>query len=266
MPTSHFLSAHFSANGVKFHYRRRGGVGAPLVALHGLFGSGACLLPLIDALDSKLDVILPDARGHGSSGSPPCGYRYPDLARDVIALITCLGFDSPILLGHSMGGMTACLVASEIGQGIRALVLVDPTFLSAEYQQEVFESGIGEDHSRQLRTPRADLIAHAQRRSPHRPEQLIESLVDARLSTCAKAVEVLTPPNPDFRDLMRRVGVPTLLVTGSSGVVSQDMAQELRRLNPQLRHHHIDGAGHGMPYDAPRRVAAAVTQFLLMSS
>jgi pimeloyl-ACP methyl ester carboxylesterase len=58
----------------------------PSIALHGLMGSGACLLPLARALADH-DIILPDARGHGGSSSPPNGFLYSDLAGDVIGLI-----------------------------------------------------------------------------------------------------------------------------------------------------------------------------------
>ncbi|WP_443018148.1 alpha/beta fold hydrolase [Sphingobium sp. TCM1] len=51
------------------------------MALHGLMGSGACLLPLARAVADH-DIILPDARGHGGSSSPPNGYLYSDLAGD----------------------------------------------------------------------------------------------------------------------------------------------------------------------------------------
>jgi hypothetical protein len=44
------------------------------------------------------------------------------------------------------------------------------------------------------------------------------------------------PLNPDYRALLRRVDVPTLLVTGEAGTVSQALAQELQDLNPRLRH------------------------------
>lgn len=259
---SGIVNADVCANGTPIHYRRRAGNGASLIALHGLFGSGACLLPLAESLDAQLDLILPDARGHGLSDSPAGGYLYPDLARDVIGLIDSLSLNTPILLGHSMGGMTACLVASEIGQAVRALVLVEPTFLSPKRQKEVFESGVGDDHSGQLSVARDDLIARARRRSRHRPEQIIESLVDARLATYPAAVEVLTPPNPDWRELMRSIRVPSLLVIGESGIVSRETAAELQALNPMLRFEVVPNVGHGLPYDEPEQLGAVISAFL----
>jgi pimeloyl-ACP methyl ester carboxylesterase len=90
----------------------------------------------------------------------------------------------------------------------------------------------------------------------------VKSLVDARLHTSRHAFEVLTPPNPDWRELIRRVCCPTLLLTGDHGVVSADTAQELQKLNPLLHYEVIRAAGHGLPYDKPAQSSIAMTIFL----
>lgn len=118
------------ANGIDIHYLRTGGPGQPVVLLHGLTGSGACWSPLAQALEGEYDVVMPDARAHGHSSTPPDGYRYEDLANDVMGLIEGLGLPAPVVLGHSMGGMTAAVVASRRAAAIRGVILVDPTFLS----------------------------------------------------------------------------------------------------------------------------------------
>ena len=116
------------ANGISIHYLRTGGSKPPLVLLHGLTGDGACWSPLARSLEGDYDVVMPDARGHGGSSMPLDGYRYEDYARDVIGLIEGLGLDRPVLLGHSMGGMTAAVVASQLSTAIRGVILADPTF------------------------------------------------------------------------------------------------------------------------------------------
>src|ERR1700688_4637663 len=98
------------ANGIDVHYLRTGGDKPPVVLLHGLMTKGACWTPLAQALEEEYDVIMPDARGHGNSSAPDHGYRYDDLAADVVCLIDVLGLATPVLLGHSMGGMTAAVV------------------------------------------------------------------------------------------------------------------------------------------------------------
>jgi N-formylmaleamate deformylase len=248
-------------NRLTVRYWRSGGHKPSLIALHGLFGSGACLLPMARAL-ADFDVVLPDARGHGGTSSPVTGYRYTDHARDVVELIECLKLDRPILIGHSMGGMTAALAASELGSLARAVVLIDPTFLGAEMQREVYESGVGEEHQQLLKWTRDRLISRAREKSPNRSEEMIRHLVDARLQTSINACEVLSPPNPDWREVARAIEVPTLLVTAERGIVSPEMARELQRLNDLFRHQHVANIGHGLPYDVPDRIGKILTSFL----
>src|SRR5215475_4204856 len=135
---TNWTSAVCKANGIDIHYLRTGGDKPPLVLLHGLTGSGDCWSPLARALEAEFDVVMPDARGHGYSSRPLSGYGYEDYAGDVVGLIQELGLDAPVLLGHSMGGMTAALVASQIDAALRGVILADPTFLSPQRQRDVY--------------------------------------------------------------------------------------------------------------------------------
>ncbi|NNB85535.1 alpha/beta hydrolase [Corallococcus exiguus] len=250
-------------NGIDLHYLRTGGAKPPVVLLHGLIGSGACWTPVARVLEGEFDVVMPDARGHGDSSTPHHGYRYDDHADDVAGLIQGLELSRPVLLGHSMGGMTAAVVASRGTAGLRGVILVDPTFLSPERQREVHASDVAEQHRRTLGFSKPELVAQARARQPHRSPELIEHLAEARLKTHLEAFDVLTPPNPEYRDVMSAIDVPLLLVIGdSSPVVTLEMATELRSLNPRLRIEQIPDAGHGLPYDQPERLAEVVASFL----
>jgi pimeloyl-ACP methyl ester carboxylesterase len=251
------------ANDIDIHYWRTGGAKPPIVMLHGLIGSGACWTPVARGLESELDVIMPDARGHGRSSAPEHGYRYADHAFDAMGLIDGLGLIQPVLLGHSMGGMTAGIVGSRAAGPLRALVLVDPTFLSPERQREVHASDVAGQHRRLLGCSKRELVAQARERSPHRSVELIELQAEARLKTCVSAFDVLTPPHPEYRDVVRALDVPTLLVIGdSSPVVGLDMAHELCGINPRIRVERVRDAGHGLPFDQPERLAELVLAFL----
>lgn len=214
------------------------------------------------ALEGEYDVVMPDARGHGNSSTPFDGYRYEDHASDVVGLMQGLGLVAPVLLGHSMGGMTAAVIASQAATAIRGVILVDPTFLSAQRQREVHESDVVEQHRRLLGSSKGDVLAQLQARHPHRSSEFIELLAEARLQTRIQAFNVLTPPNPEYRELVGAIHVPILLVIGDNGVVSLETARELRNLNPHLRAEQIQDAGHGLPYDQPKRLEEAVRSFL----
>lgn len=258
-----WVSRVCDTNRITIHYRRTGGAKVPVVLLHGLTANGACWTPLARVLDGEFDLVMPDARGHGGSSAPPHGYRYDDHAGDVDGLIRELELSRPVLLGHSMGGMTAAVVASRRAHGIRGLVLVDPTFLSPARQREVRDSDVAEQHRRALGLQKSALVAQIRARHPRRSLEIVELLAEARLHTHVDAFDVLTPPNPEYRDVVRAIDVPLLLVIGDRDpVITFEMATELRRLNPRVRIAQIQDAGHGLPFEQPERLGEVVASFL----
>jgi N-formylmaleamate deformylase len=250
------------ANGINIHYRRTGGDKPPLVLLHGLTGNGACWTPLARSLEGEYDVVMPDARGHGDSSTPLHGYRYEDHARDVIELIRELRIFTPMLLGHSMGGMTATVAASMAAQAVRGVILVDPTFLSPQRQREVFGSDVAEQHRRLLSQDKQEVLAQLRSRHTHRSPEIVELIASARLKTQISAFDVLTPPNPEYHQLISAIDVPILFVIGDAGVVSLDAARELQGRNSHIQVELIQDAGHGVQYDQPERFEVVVRSFL----
>ena len=223
--------------------------------------NGLCWTGLARALEREYDVIMPDARGHGKSSVPDYGYRYEDHANDVVGLIKALRLPPPILLGHSMGGMTAAVVASRKPNLLRGLILADPTFLSPKVQREVRDSDVADQHRKILNMSLDEVVEEARVRHPDRSSETLELLARARLQTSMAAFDVLTPPNPDYKVLVSAIDVPSLLVFGDKGVVSSVVAEELQRLNPRFQVEQIPGAGHGVHYDQPERFAAVVKSF-----
>lgn len=257
-----WYTAICEANGINIHYTRTGGSGLPILLLHGLTANGLCWTPLARALEAEYDVIMPDARGHGKSSVPGSGYRYADHASDVTGLIRALDLSSPILIGHSMGGMTAAVVAAHNPKLLRGVVLVDPSFLSPGLQREVRDSDVADQHRRFLNMSLDEVMADARARHPDRSVELIELLALARLQTSLNAFDVLTPPTPDYMQLIHSIDIPALLVTGEHGVVTPAMVTELQGLNSKLTVEKIPQAGHAIPYDRPERFAAIVKSFL----
>ena len=69
-------------------------------------------------------IVAVDLRGHGASGVPERGYSVRAIADDVAWLCGEIGIVSPILIGHSMGGVIALEVTSRLRVMPRALVLI----------------------------------------------------------------------------------------------------------------------------------------------
>jgi len=107
-----------------------------------------------------------------------------------------------------------------------------------------------------------ELVEDLQKRHPNRSLETIKLIARARFQTSIAAFDVLTPPNPDYRQLMSAIIVPSLLIIGDKGVVSSVVAEELQRLNPRLLIERIPEAGHGLHYDQPERFAAIVGSFM----
>ncbi len=251
------------ANGINNHYTRTGGSKPPLLLLHGLTANGTCWTPFAHILEGDYDVIMPDARGHGKSSVSDHGYRYEDLANDVVGLIAALRLAPPILIGHSMGGMTAAVVASHNPKLLRCLILADPTFLSPQVQRQVRDSDVADQHRRYLNMSFDDVVAEARIRHPDRSLEITELIARARLQTSMAAFDVLTPPNPDYVQVVSSIEVPSLLVIGgSAGVLSPEVAADLQRVNSLLQVQQIPEAGHGLHYDQPERFAVVVKSFL----
>lgn len=249
-------------NNICIHYTRTGGSKPPLILLHGLMTNGLCWTGLARILEKDYDIIMPDARGHGNSDVPDNGYQYEDLANDVAGLITALTLPRPILLGHSMGGMTAAVVAARNPGLLGALILADPTFLSPEVQREVYDSDVADQHRKILDLSYEEVLAAARVRHPTRSQETLELFARARLQTSMAAFDVLTPPNPDYKQLLRNSNVPALLIFGDKGVVSTAVAEELQQFNPELRVEQIREAGHSLHLDQPERFATAIKTFL----
>ena len=162
-----------------------------------------------------------------------------------------------------MGGMTAAVVASRNPKLLRCLILADPTFLSPKVQRQIRDSDVADQHRRYLNMSFDDVVAEARIRHPDRSLDTIELIARARLQTSMGAFDVLTPPNPDYMQLVSSIEVPSLLVIGGlAGVVSPDVAADLQRVNLRLQVEQIPEVGHGLHYDQPERFAVVVKSFL----
>src|SRR5258708_3670308 len=165
-----------------------------------------------------------------------------------------------------MEGMSGACGARRTAVTIRGVILADPTFLSPERQHEVYESDAVEQHRRLLSLDRADVLAQAQVRHPHRRPEIVELVAEARMKTRIATFDVLTPPNPEYHRLVSAIYIPTLLVIADNGVVSLETAQELQNLTPRLRVEQIQDAGHGLQYDQPERFEVVVRSFLRLAA
>ena len=102
--------------------------GRPFLLLHGFTGAKEDFTDWLDPLaEAGWYAVGPDHRGHGASSKPTSedAYSMAILAADALALADALGWEHFALLGHSMGGFVAQLMAFAAPARLDALVLMD---------------------------------------------------------------------------------------------------------------------------------------------
>ncbi len=106
--------------------------GRTIVLLHGLTSSRSSYRGIVPALVERgcrgLNV---DLRGHGETG-PGHRYRADDYAADVIDLLDEAGIGPAVLVGHSLGGVTATAVAVARPDLVSAVFLEDPPLFEGD--------------------------------------------------------------------------------------------------------------------------------------
>lgn len=100
------------------------GQGAPVVLLHGLFGSGRNFGAVQKALSAESRVIALDLRNHGASPHAPV-VNYGAMATDIFETLAALDALPAVLIGHSMGGKVAMRAALDRPEAVTALVVAD---------------------------------------------------------------------------------------------------------------------------------------------
>ncbi len=117
-----------SADGrLQLFARDYGGEGPPLLLLHGLTRNSADFEPLAAHLAGRYRLVVPDQRGRGLSDidPEPANYRPNIYAQDMFALLDSLGIASAPLIGTSMGGLMAMIMAAAQPRRVGPIVLND---------------------------------------------------------------------------------------------------------------------------------------------
>jgi lipase len=96
---------------------------SPVLAIHGITANHRAwgmVAPLVPR-----PVVAPDLRGRGGSGQLPGPYGMTAHAADCVAVLDALGIEQAVVVGHSMGGFVASVLAHRYPDRVARLVLVD---------------------------------------------------------------------------------------------------------------------------------------------
>jgi len=114
---------HETVNGRRLRLVRAGR-GSPVVLVHGFASSAYTWKDVIPTLARTHDVVALDLPGFGGSDQPP-DLSFEDLPAAVTGVMDRLSLDRAVLVGNSLGGAAAAVVAGERPERVSALVLVD---------------------------------------------------------------------------------------------------------------------------------------------
>ena len=111
-------------NGVDIYYELHG-QGDPLVLIAGYTCDHTFWNAMLDELAGKFRVLIFDNRGIGQTKDNGASFTLEMMAEDIVALIQQLGFLNPHILGQSMGGAIAQMIAKKYSDKINKLIILN---------------------------------------------------------------------------------------------------------------------------------------------
>jgi 3-oxoadipate enol-lactonase len=260
----------FARNGpVRIAYDVRGH-GRPLVLVQGVGVGRWGWEPMADRLARRFQVITIDNRGIGASDSPPGPFTTRSMAEDILAVLDHADIQQASVLGTSLGGMIAQELALAHPERVDRLVLVAtlpggprsrPMPLGTTYLLATAPFLTSNARLRQF--VNNALGPSTLRRRPEIARRLAAAKFAHPQSEPAWRAQVAAGMlfNPLGRQ--RHITQPTLVVQGIADlVVDPSNADVLADLLPDARVELLDGAGHLLYWEQPRRFARMVAGFL----
>jgi pimeloyl-ACP methyl ester carboxylesterase len=233
-----------------------------LVFLHYWGGSHRTFDLVIAALTSGNTMVTFDQRGWGQARDVPGPYDIQRLAEDVLAVVSGLALESYVLIGHSMGGKVAQLVASKQPKGLLGLVLVAPAPPRPNVGPETAERRSHVYDSRDTVSNAIDrALTHVSLRADLREQVITDSLAANRDATLAWPLKGLVD---DITDAARQIVVPVHVLAGRHDHVDppDTLTADLVPSIPHARIVIVEGTGHLSPLEAPEPLARHIDQFV----
>ncbi len=263
---------------VRLHIEDTGGSGRPVVLIHGWPLSSQAWSMQVSALQAAGHrVVTYDRRGFGRSDKPESGYDYNTLADDLQVVLAQCDLHDVTLVGFSMGGGEVARYVTRFGQShLRSVVFaaaVTPCLMqtpdnpegpltpeAAHKKKQALTNGRSaffEQFTHAFFSAHGVLqVTEAQRQDAVR--QCLESSAHAALD-CMDAFSTT-----DFREDLKQVSVPTLVIHGDADGIVPIEGSGLRThaAVPHSQLVVVKGAPHGMNVSHPQTFNEALLAFL----
>ena len=271
---SHAPTKTIDVGGTPFAYRQLGpDTGVPAIFLHHL---GAVLdnwdPRVIDGIAAQRRVIAFDNRGVGASkGRTPASVA--EMARDAVAFIRALGFDQVDLLGFSLGGFVAQVIAQQEPQLVRKIVLAGTGPAGGEGIDKVTPITIGamikggltfKDPKTYLfftRTPNGKAAARDfMKRLKERKDDRDKAFSPLSFRAQLKAIRAWADQQPSDLSSIRQ---PVFVANGDQdAMVPSSNSSDMARRLPNARLKLYPDAGHGGVFQYHEEFVAEVLEFI----
>lgn len=245
------------------------GTGAPVILLHGMFGSLSNLGNLARALAGNYHVISVDLRNHGES---PHEQRMDleAMAADIVELMDEQGLGAAALVGHSLGGKVAMQVAMNNPSRVACLVVADIAPVDYPQQsnnavlsalEELSQGAIDSRKSADAVLTKFEIDAPTRGFVLKNLRRLNDHQFDLRLNmqsiSANYATELTRAP------VGQSYSGSVLFVKGENSAYIQDRHRAvIETLFPQNRIELIEGAGHWLHAEKPEQFNNLLSSFL----
>ncbi len=232
--------------------------------MHGVGATSRSWTEQIESLSNSYRCLALDYRGYGGSDVPDPGMISREAyARDVAAVMDAAGIDGAVLCGNSLGGVVALEFYRSNPHRVRKLVLVDSFAYFPGGAESIPDriktlDDLGLEEFAATRAPR--LFA------PDAPHALVARAQMDMLSIPLEIYKASTRVtwSGDYRDLLPRIEVKTLVVWGEyDAVAPRGLSDELARDIPGCENVAVvAGAGHLPQMENPTAFDALLSDFL----
>lgn len=124
-------------NNVEFYYEIHG-TGDPIVLIGGLKADHTGWLPILEMLAKDHSVLIFDNRGAGQTVDADKSFDVDTMAEDTIQLINNLDIRNPHIVGHSLGGAIAQVIAHKYADQIKSVALCNTFVKFNDLAKRVF--------------------------------------------------------------------------------------------------------------------------------
>jgi esterase len=238
----------------------------PLIIAHGLFGSGRNWGVIAKRLADRRDVVTVDMRNHGDSPRAD-SQSYHDMAGDLAETVLATGAEVD-MLGHSMGGKAAMVLALTQPQSLRRLVVADIAPVAYGHDQSRhIEAMRSVDPGKVASRAEADQVLAAAVPDAALRSFFLQSIdlraVPPRWRLNLDTLQAEMPKIVGWPDIKGRFDAPTLFLTGAdSTYVKPEYRPTILQLFPKARFAKLAQAGHWLHAEQPRAFEETVRVFL----